>query len=123
EVRVEGLPPGRYVAFLLADDGYEWLAAPIIFWVTEDGAPQRESGSLLSDRRTYEEGDAVSLSYSGITAAPRNWIGVWRYSDGPGAKADGPWSFAQSNSSDPWEYVTDTGGGWSIPSLPAGTYA
>lgn len=34
----------------------------------------------------------VSLNYSGITPAAGNWIGVWRYEDGPGTKADGPWN-------------------------------
>lgn len=123
EVALAGVAPGRYAAFLLADDGYGWLSTPIVFWVTEDGSAQRESGVLTSDGRAYEEGDAVSLSYSGIAPAPKNWIGVWRYVDGPGATADGPWNFAQSNASSPWQYVTKASGDWAVSSLPAGIYA
>ncbi|QNN56233.1 Ig-like domain repeat protein [Diaphorobacter ruginosibacter] len=123
EVTLQGLAPGRYSAFLLANDGYDWLSTPIIFQVTADGVAVKEKGLLASNQRVFDEGSTVSLAYDGITASARNWIGVWKYEDGPGAKADGPWSFAQSNASDPWKYVTAASGTWDVANLPAGTYA
>ena len=123
DVQLAGLPSGRYAAFLLANDGYEWLSTPIIFSVTDDGVAQKEKGLLASNQRMYDEGSAISLSYSGITPGAKNWLAIWRYVDGPGEKPDGPWSFAQSNSSDPWKYVTNASGQWDIASLPEGTYA
>ena len=123
EITLPGLSSGRYAAFILANDGYEWLSTPIIFQVTDDGVAVKEKGLLASNQRMYDEGAVVSLNYSGITPAAKNWIGVWRYEDGPGTKADGPWNFAQTSSSDPWKYVTTANGAWDISALPAGTYA
>ncbi|GII91838.1 endonuclease/exonuclease/phosphatase family protein [Sinosporangium siamense] len=34
----EGLQPGDYIAFALAEDGYEWLAQPVRFRITDGGA-------------------------------------------------------------------------------------
>ncbi|MBF5007026.1 IPTL-CTERM sorting domain-containing protein [Diaphorobacter caeni] len=123
EVTLKGVAPGRHVAFLLADDGYAWLSTPIVFWVTEDGSAQREVGSLTSNLRSYDVGASVSLQYGGITPAAKNWIGVWRYEDGPGVKSDGPWSFAQSNSSTQYKYAASASGQWDVTGLAAGTYA
>lgn len=47
-VDVRGLPPGKYVAYLLYDDGYDWLANPIDFFIP--GSPG--SVSFLVDSFT-----------------------------------------------------------------------
>lgn len=42
EITLQGLSSGRYAAFILANDGYEWLSTPIIFQVTDDGVAVRK---------------------------------------------------------------------------------
>ena len=123
-VQLAGLPAGRYAAFLLDRDGYQWLSTPIVFWVTADGQPVREAAQLAASQQSYSDADSVKLHHSGIASpAAKHWIGLWRYVDGPGTAADGPWQFAQSNSSEQYRYVPQTSGEWDVGQLPAGTYA
>lgn len=123
------LPHGRHVAFLLANDQYTWLADPVFFAVAPSSTPPSEPGFLITGKATYSTAETIRFQYGDISPSPTNWIGIWRYLDGPGAdgqnQSDGPWAFSQTNASTAWRYTPASAGetDFSLAGFPPGKYA
>ncbi len=96
---------GNWKAFLLKNDGYEILAETS-FTVLEVG-----SSLLHVDKRTYQVGEAISVTFTNGPANAKDWVGIYP----AGVTPDG------DPGSTIWNYVDGTQGG--ATGLAAGTVA
>ncbi|TQV94352.1 hypothetical protein V2A60_002612 [Cordyceps javanica] len=110
EIPADGLGDGVYKAFLLADNGYTSLASPQIF--TQGNAVFK--GALAVD---YAAADTFSFRYTTQRPAAKNWIGIWRYGEGPDSQERAGAYLA-------WEYAADGLGAKTVDGskLPSGQY-
>lgn len=83
---------GSWTAFLLLNDGYTKLAQTT-FTVVDPFTTL-----LRTDRRTYTTGDPIAITFTNGFANPKDWIGIYRAGQTPGA---GPTSTL-------WAYVDGT---------------
>lgn len=87
------------------------------------------SSEFNLNKQIYTQNETIKINYSNIDLQEGNWIGVWRYKDGPGSNkkdiADGPWHQKQTNRSDAWEYIYQESGSLEIDAknLSPGRYA
>jgi exonuclease III len=101
-----GLQPGTKTLYLLAKDGYSWLALPVAFTLLPADAPTVAGSLRQSSPADPTLGDTVSFSYT-VPAAQvdaTNWVGIY---DDP---ASGPIDQQFVASSTTYQYVGDTGG-------------
>ena len=117
-----GWAPGSYVAYLLYDNGYTWLAKPITFTITAatSGAPT-DDGTLSTTTASVEQGEPITFAYAvGESSAvnSENWVGI--YSD-PGC---GPVDQASVCGSTVWNWTADASGSttFSTAALSPGDY-
>ncbi|MFJ2577360.1 alkaline phosphatase family protein [Kitasatospora aureofaciens] len=82
---VSSLPPGSYKAFLLYNDGYTPLAAPVFFTVITATTTTTADSSLCLGQNGYDQGRPVALSYATARAAATNWVGIYPDGQTPGA--------------------------------------
>ncbi|KAK8143501.1 hypothetical protein G3M48_007162 [Beauveria asiatica] len=95
EIPTDGFGDGVYKAYLLADDGYESLAAPQIF--AQGNAVFK--GALVVDYAA----DAFTFHYTTQRPAANNWIGIWPAGQGPDSQTGVGASLA-------WEYAAEARG-------------
>ncbi|MFD5565636.1 alkaline phosphatase family protein [Kitasatospora griseola] len=89
------LQPGSYLTYLLANDGYAPLAAPVLFTVTSSTVLDTQSSMLCVGQTSYAQGQAVVASYGTGRVAATNWIGI--YPDNgqqPGGSPALAWAYA-----------------------------
>jgi sugar lactone lactonase YvrE len=117
-----GWAPGSYIAYLLYDNGYTWLAKPVTFTITasSSGAPT-DDGTLTTTTSSVEQGEPITFDYAvGETLAvnSENWVGL--YSD-PGC---GPVDQKSVCGSTVWNWTPDASGTttFSTASLAPGDY-
>lgn len=111
------LTPGHpVVAYLLAQDGYRWLAQPVTFTLAAAPAGPSGAGTLHLESTGAHVGDTIRFSFSTDSPDEKNWIGV--YADPSSVPAGGQ----SHGASTTWTYVpaTTTGtAGLSTAGLPA----
>jgi len=110
------LAPGKYVAYLLYDNGYTWLAAPVTFTVQ----PAAPTGTLTAEESTVQQGQQITFDY-GIPAGQvnsENWVGLYA---NPGC---GPVDQVSVCGSTTYNWVTNASGSttFSTGSLAPGNY-
>ncbi|KHN95760.1 exonuclease III [Metarhizium album ARSEF 1941] len=94
QLSTENLPPGQYKAYFLADEGYKWLAKPVVFKVANPW------GSIS----VSDAGSSFTFKYSTPLPDSQNWIGIYN-SFGGGPK----WQRFISGSLT-WAYAPDRNG-------------
>lgn len=77
QLSVQGLSPGFYKAYFLAQDGYAWLSEPVYVPAGRDVA-----GKITLDSTT-----ALKIRYETAKPAARNWLGLY-YAAGGGPDND-----------------------------------
>jgi hypothetical protein len=105
-------------AYLLADDGYRWLAPPVTFTLAAPTSGPTNDGTLRLETTGAHVGDTVRFSFSTTSPDARNWIGI--YADPSTMPADGQ----SHGASTTWTYVPATTTGTadlSTAGLPADT--
>jgi hypothetical protein len=103
-----GLTPGAKVAYFLAQDGYNWLARPVSFFIagSTSGGPN-DDGILTLTSTDLVVGAQLTFHYETDTPdspADLNWVGLY---DNP---ADGPTDQTFHAPSTVWSYVSGTSG-------------
>lgn len=76
----EGLEPGNYIVFALAEDGYQWLAPPVRVRITSD-APLHFIAERF-DRRNARAGEPYNSTVSGLVRGNTRGL-TFRKIDGP----------------------------------------
>ncbi|KAG5994704.1 hypothetical protein E4U54_003038 [Claviceps lovelessii] len=95
-VSTANLPPGHYKAYLLADEGYTWLAQPVVFAVSGPWG----SVSVIGGG----SGPALTFAYRTPHADSENWIGIYHSFGG------GPEWQRRLGDSLAWAYAPDESG-------------
>jgi endonuclease/exonuclease/phosphatase family metal-dependent hydrolase len=85
-VDTTSLKPGEYEAGLL-DDGT--LLAQMAFWVEAKGG---EPG-LQIDKRSYDRGDPIGVSWTDAPGNRNDWLGVFRHGGVPGVDSYVGWTY------------------------------
>jgi hypothetical protein len=100
-----GLTAGTKVAYLLAKDGYTWLATPVAFTLYSATSPT-PTGSLSLTSAAPSVGDQVSFAFSTDSGHQNNlnWVAIY---DQP---TDGPIDQSDVASSTAYHYVSDLSG-------------
>lgn len=83
-----------------------WVVPPVIA-----APPPPPPASFTSDKTEVVVGDGPLLTWSGLTASPTNWIGVYLEGQTPGVQP----SFK-------WNYIGTASGSQQMLGLPAGSY-
>lgn len=99
------------IAYLLADDGYTWLAQPVVFRLAAAASGPTAGGTLTLLTQDPMAGKPLTFSFTTATPNAKNWIGVY---DDPSTAPSGGASHGASTT---WEYVPNaTSGTVTIPS-------
>lgn len=99
------------IAYLLYDDGYTWLADPVVFRLAAAPSGPTADGTLTLLTTNPTAGEPLQFSFTTSTPNATNWIGVY---DDPSTIPSGGVSHGGSTT---WEYVPDaTSGTVTIPS-------
>lgn len=99
---------GDWKAYLLLNDGYTILAeAP--FGVVDPGTPL-----VRTERRSYQVGQSISVTFTNGPANPKDWIGIYQATQTPGAAG---------TTSTLWYYVDGTRNGTTGLGAGAVTFA
>ncbi len=113
-----GLAAGNYSAWFLASDGYNQLAGPINFSITN---PAPAGAQLTLDKSTYEVGEDILATFSNGPGNSTDWVAIYSRGVIPsGSPASILWAYA--NVADPGL----TGNGvhtFSSASLAVGSYS
>ncbi len=87
---------GEYFAVLFKDGGYTEAAERVRFFVGD--VPE-----LSMEKTTFNEGEAIEVSYKNAPALSQDWIGIYKMGKTPGTSdASGNWAY-----SDSWKYIDD----------------
>ena len=87
------LPPGTYIAFLLANDGYVSIAPAVPFRVVSDG-----TGTLSFDSETYGYDQSLTATWTGPGNAA-DWVGIYRPGEVPGDVNSTLWAYTNGTQS------------------------
>lgn len=98
QIPVDGLAPGLYKAFFLANDGYEWAGEPIEVSL---GGGSGYPGALTRD---HSKEGAFVFQYNTTKANAKNWIGIYK------AYGGGPEHESQDKPAIVWKYAPDAQG-------------
>jgi endonuclease/exonuclease/phosphatase family metal-dependent hydrolase len=93
------------IAYLLYDDGYTWLAQPIVFRLAPAAGGPTADGTIALQTVDPVVGNSLTFSFTTTTPHANNWIGV--YND-PSTIPSGGVSHGGSTT---WEYVGDAASG------------
>ena len=93
---------GTWKAFLLKDDGYEVLGETA-FTVLEVGSPL-----LHLERRTYQPGEAIAVTFSNGPANAKDWIGIYPAGVTPGSVGSTIWNYVDGTKSGATGLATGT---------------
>ncbi|KAF5122474.1 putative protein F14F9.5 [Metarhizium anisopliae] len=94
QLSTANLPPGQYKAYFLANEGYKWLAKPVVFKVANPW------GSIS----IRDDDPLLTFNYSTPLPDPQNWIGIYNSFGG------GPESQKFISGSLTWAYAPDKNG-------------
>lgn len=100
------------IAYLLADDGYTWLAQPVVFRLAPAASGPTDSGTLTLLTQDPIAGKPLTFSFTTATPNAKNWIGIY---DDP---ATAPSGGASHGASTTWAYVPNATSG--TVTIPAG---
>jgi len=81
----------EYYAVLFEDEGYKEASPRIPFFVGE--IPQIET-----EKTSFEEGEAVKITYSGAPGLKDDWIGIYRMGTNPGKEYSNSWKYTEAGS-------------------------
>ncbi|MGI6224599.1 MAG: fibronectin type III domain-containing protein, partial [Prevotella sp.] len=107
--------PDEYFAVLFQDGGYKEAAPRVTFFV---GPEVKYS----IDKKVYEEGEPVTVTYTNAPALKDDWFGVYRMGETPGSATDysDSWSYINKGQADGLIKLA-TGSGYAYK-LPKGYY-
>jgi phospholipase C len=82
---------GSYTAYYLYNNGYQVLAGPVTFSVT-----QSSSSTLTESASSVPNGGTITFSYStpAATVSSTNWIGIYESGQTPGQVGSTTWQYA-----------------------------
>lgn len=100
------------IAYLLYNDGYSWLAEPIVFRLAAASSGPDDSGTLTLLTTDPVAGQPLKFAFTTSTPNATNWIGVY---DDPSTMPTGGKSNGASTT---WEYVGNVTSG--TVTIPAG---
>ncbi|WP_163836206.1 purple acid phosphatase family protein [Spartinivicinus ruber] len=92
EVIFNGLPDGEYFAGFFESDGYKEIADRTYFYV----GPVVE---LKLPKSKWNEGETVTVNWSGASGNHKDWIGIYHIDEEPGEQVSSKWHYASSSSS------------------------
>lgn len=99
------------IAYLLYDDGYKWLAEPVVFRLAPAASGPTDDGTLNLLTTDPTAGKPLQFSFTTTTPNAMNWIGVY---DDPSTIPTGGVSHGGSTT---WAYIPNTTSGTvTIPS-------
>ncbi|KAJ6788971.1 hypothetical protein PWT90_02567 [Aphanocladium album] len=110
-IPTDGLAAGAYRAYLLANDGYERIAAPVSFYLQGGGGP---GGSLQLQTEKPVDGQDLTFAYSTSQVSSKNWIGIYYASGG------GPDNQEHVQNSLAWDWAPYASGTVNIPTSNLG---
>ncbi|MCW1912505.1 fibronectin type III domain-containing protein [Luteolibacter sp. GHJ8] len=99
------LPVGEWFAAFFTNDGYTEVAPRVSFYVGN-------KVTLTPSEQAYDEGETVSVDFANAPAGAKDWIGVYRVDQNPGA----------ATPSVQWGYATTAAGTRTFANLPKGYY-
>ncbi|HEY0258684.1 MAG TPA: hypothetical protein VGC18_02430 [Lacisediminihabitans sp.] len=81
------------IAYLLYDDGYTWLAQPIVFRLSAAPSAPTDDGTLALTTTDPVVGQKLEFSYTTTTPNSENWIGIYqRSADFPSGYVTWSWA-------------------------------
>ena len=93
----------EYYAVLFESEGYKEISSRIPFYVGE--LPEIEL-----EKTSFEEGEAVKVSYSNAPGLESDWIGIYRMGKNPGNEYSDSWQYTEAGSEE-GEISLSTGSG------------
>lgn len=99
------LPVGEWFAAFFTDDGYTEIAPRVPFYVGNEV-------TLTPSKTEYDEGETVRIDFAQAPGGERDWLGIYRVSQTPGA----------GSASVQWAYATTASGFKEFAGLDKGYY-